>query len=250
MKKVIKNGFFDIHSHILYGVDDGPRDKETSLQMIDIAYKDGIRVMMATPHYHPEKCMMGYQSILDKFNEFREEVKAIYPDLELYLGREIYYTSDVLSVYESGEQLTMHGSKYMLVEYSPRTDFNYIKTSINNIMQSGLIPLIAHVERYMCIIEDIDRVEELREMGAAIQVNSASILGDAGKEIKKFTKKLLKDQLVDVVATDAHSAGTRSPKLEKCASYLTRKYGQEYTEDLLIYNPQRIIEGKYLEEHN
>lgn len=250
MRKVIKNGYFDIHSHILFGVDDGPKDKETSLQMIDIAYKDGIRVIMATPHYHPEKCMMEYQVILNKFNEFKEVVKGIHPDMTLYLGREIYYTSDVLEILEGGERLTMHGGKYMLVEYSPMADFNYIKTSINNIMHSGLIPLIAHVERYMCLIEDTDRIEELREMGAAIQVNAASIMGTAGKEIKKIAKSLLRDQMVDVVATDAHSAGTRSPKLEKCVSYMVRKYGLEYTEDLLIYNPQRIIEGKYLEELN
>lgn len=250
MKNKISSGYIDIHNHILAEVDDGSTSLGMSLEMLDIAYKEGIRAIIATPHYHPGKSMIEYDKLLKKFDELKQAAKNIHTDMKLYLGREIYYTSDVVEAIEKGTKLTMEGDKYILVEYSPRTDYNYIRMSINNLIQEGLIPIVAHVERYECMIQDIDRVEELREMGAAIQVNASSILGHVGRESKKYTKKLLKNGLVDVVATDAHSAGTRAPRISECAEYLVKKFGQEYAEDLLIYNPERIIEGRYLEEMN
>lgn len=250
MKKKITSGIIDIHSHIIAEVDDGARSIEMSIEMLDIAYKEGIRGIIATPHYHPGKSMIEYDKLIEKFEELKIAVKSIHTDMKLYLGREVYYTSDVLEAIESGVKLTIEGSKYILVEYSPRTDYNYLRMSINNLLQSGLIPIVAHVERYECMVQDIDRVEELRDMGAVIQVNAASIVGHVGRSIKKYTKKLLKNGLIDLVATDAHSAGSRAPRISECAEYIVKKVGLEYAEDLLIYNPERIIEGRYLEEKN
>ena len=250
MKKVIANGYIDIHSHILADVDDGAGSLTISMEMLAIAYKEGIRGIIATPHYHPGKSIIEYNELRVKFEELKESTKRVYPDMKLYLGREVYYTSDVLEAIEHGVKLTIEDSNYILVEYSPRTDYNYLRMSINNIRQAGLIPILAHVERYQCMVADIERVEELREMGAVIQVNVGSILGQGGRGIKKYTRQLLKNGLIDVVATDAHSAGTRAPRIQECAEYLVKKYGLEYAEDLLIYNPEKIIEGKYMEELN
>ena len=101
----------------------------------------------------------------------------------------------------------------MLVEYQPTVDYNYLRTSISNIIQMGYIPLIAHIERYMCIVKEIDRAYELSNMGAFIQVNASSVIGESGKDIKKFIKKLMKDEMVDVIGTDAHSNGGRAPRI-------------------------------------
>ncbi|SEW41916.1 CpsB/CapC family capsule biosynthesis tyrosine phosphatase [[Clostridium] fimetarium] len=250
MKRGITSGYIDIHSHILAEVDDGSRNMAMSMKMLDIAYKEGIRGIIATPHYHPVKSMNTYEEILEKFNEFKVAAKIIHPDMKLYLGREVLYTSDALEAIERGTKLTMEGDRYLLVEYSTITDYHYIRASINNILQAGLIPIIAHIERYECMVKNIEYVEELRDMGAVIQVNAASILGQGGRGVKSYTKKLLKNQYIDVVATDAHSDGNRAPRMDECAAYIEKKYGQEYTEDILIYNPERIIEGRYLEDLN
>lgn len=248
MKNKITSGYVDIHNHILPEVDDGAKSMGMSMEMLDIAYKEGIRAIIATPHYHPGKSMIEHDKLLEKFQELKQAAKNIHKDMRLYLGREVYYTSDVLEAIEKGSKLTVEEGKYILTEYAPRTDYNYIRMSINNLLQEGLIPIIAHVERYECLLEDVDRIEELREMGAVIQVNASSVLGEVGRTVKKYTKKLLKHGLVDVVATDAHSAGTRAPRISECADYIRKKFGQDYAEDLLIYNPERIIEGRYLEE--
>ena len=250
MKKGITSGYIDIHSHILAEVDDGSRSMSMSMTMLDIAYKEGIRGIIATPHYHPGKSMITYDKLLEKFGEFKKAAKSIHPDMKLYLGREVFYTSDALEAIESGAKLTIENNRYLLVEYSTITDFHYIRASVNNIVQAGLIPILANIERYECLVKNIEYVEDLRDMGAIIQVNAASIIGQGGRGAKSYTKKLLKNQYIDVVATDAHSDGTRAPRMNECAAYLVKKYGQEYTEDILIYNPERIIEGRYLEDLN
>ena len=250
MKREITSGYIDIHSHILAEVDDGSKSMVMSMKMLDIAYKEGIRGIVATPHYHPNKSMIEYDKLIEKFDEFKQTAKTIHPDMKLYLGREVFYTSDALEAIERGTKLTIEDGRYLLVEYSTITDYHYIRASINNILQAGLIPILAHIERYECMSKNMEYVEELRDMGTVIQVNAASILGQGGRGAKRYTRKLLKNQYIDVVATDAHSDGTRSPRMDECAAYLEKKYGQEYTEDILIYNPEMIIEGRYLEDLN
>ncbi len=96
MRKLTTFHYVDIHSHILYGVDDGPDNIETSIEMMKIAYDEGIRKIVATPHYHPGKCTMGYEQLRRNFELFKEQMKDVCPEIELALGREIYYTSDIL----------------------------------------------------------------------------------------------------------------------------------------------------------
>ena len=168
--------------------------------------------------------------------------------MQFALGREIYYTSDIPDELEAGKHLTMGNSKYVLVEYQPTVDYNYLRTSISNIIQMGYIPLIAHIERYMCIVKEIDRAYELSNMGAFIQVNANSVIGESGKDIKKFIKKLMKDEMVDVIGTDAHSNGGRAPRIRECAEYICKKFGYDYAKRVLHDNAELILQGKYLEE--
>lgn len=248
MKRRNKCDIIDIHSHILYGVDDGSDSIQTSLQMLKTAYDEGIRKIVATPHYHPGKCVVEYDELNNRFQEFRQKVSVACPRMKLVLGRELFYTSDVLESLEKGEKLTLGDSMYVLVEYEPFVEYTLIYSSLNNILQTGHVPVIAHIERYQCIVKYWERVYELKEMGAAIQVNSASILGQQGSKIKKFIKRLLKEELIDVIGTDAHSNGHRAPKIAECAEYLYRKCGEDYAQRLLHDNAQTILNGEYLED--
>ncbi len=248
MRKKIDFSYVDVHSHILYGVDDGSNDIETSKDMISIAYEEGIRKIIATPHYHPERGSVGCEELLRQFEVFKQNVQDVCPEMEWALGREIYYTSDVLEDLEAGKKLTMGDSRYVLVEYHPTVDYAYLRTSISNITQMGYIPLIAHIERYMCVMKDIDRAYELKNMGAFIQVNASSVIGSAGKDVKKFIKKMMKDELVDAVGTDAHSNGHRAPRMQECAEYICKKFGYDYAKRILHDNAEAILRGEYLED--
>ena len=191
MRKLTTFHYVDIHSHILYGVDDGPDNIETSIEMMKIAYDEGIRKIVATPHYHPGKCTMGYEQLRRNFELFKEQMKDVCPEIELALGREIYYTSDILDDLEAQAHLTMEDSKYILIEYHPTVEYSYLRTSISNVMQMGYMPVIAHIERYMCVLEDWKLALELKNMGAVIQVNAGSVIGDSGSKVKKFILSLI-----------------------------------------------------------
>ncbi len=110
----------------------------------------------------------------------------------------------------------------------------------------GYIPILAHVERYREVCASLERIEELIGMGAYIQVNASSIMGKYGLSTRHFTRTLLKKKLVHFVATDAHNCESRAPELEKCATWIEKKYGQTYARQLLWDNASRVIEGEYI----
>lgn len=246
--KISKNGFIDIHCHILPHVDDGSKNMQMSIEMLEIAYREGIREIVATPHYHPGRPKIKHARIMEQYEKFKKEVIRRHPDMTLHLGREVYYTSDILKEIEQGSPLSMVGSHYILVEYSPSTEYSYIRASIYNLLQAGLLPIIAHVERYKHLAETNDYVHELKKMGAFIQINSASVMGKTGIREKIYVRKLLKMKYVDFISTDAHSVGTRAPYMRKCSMYVAKKYGQDYADKLLKDNPKIVIEGIKLEE--
>ena len=168
--------------------------------------------------------------------------------MELYLGNEIYYFEATLKDIEEGRALTMADSKYVLIEFMPSTEYRDIQHAVMDVQQSGYYPIIAHVERYECLLKKPAYIEELKELGAFIQVNASGIMGERSRLEKKFIKGLLKKGEVDFVATDAHRDNTRQPYMKKCSEYLEKKFGQEYTKQMLIDNPRAVIENIYIEE--
>ena len=142
----------------------------------------------------------------------------------------------------------MNGTRYILVEYNIRTPFSEIKHSIEEMVQARYIPIIAHVERYECLLKKPAYIEELKELGAFIQVNASGVMGERSRLEKKFIKGLLKRGEVNFVATDAHRDNTRQPYIKKCSEYLEKKFGTEYAKQIFIENPMSIINNEYIEE--
>lgn len=245
MRKNIDFNFTDIHTHILFNVDDGPSDAESGKDMLAKAYEEGIRRIVATPHYHPGKCLMQYKEVKQHFDEFVLTAKDLYPDVELFLGREFYYTSDIIENEELLPELSINNTQYVMIEFYPAVEYSYVRTSVNNIIQLGFIPIIAHIERYNCFLKekDCNLIWEIKRMGAVIQVNAGSVSGEMGSSLKKFCKKLLKEELVDVIGTDAHSNSRRAPRMMDAAKLILKKYGEEYARKVLYENADKILNG-------
>ena len=241
-------GMFDIHNHILYGVDDGSKTFEMTKAMLEIAYNEGTRGIILTPHHNPYRWKNEVSTLRERYEEIRKYCAEKYSDMELYLGNEIYYFEDALKDIEEGRALTMADSKYVLIEFMPSTEYRDIQHAVMDVQQSGYYPIIAHVERYECLLKKPVYIEELKELGAFIQVNASGIMGERSRLEKKFIKGLLKKGEVDFVATDAHRDNTRQPFIKKCSEYLEKKFGQEYTKQMLIDNPRAVIKNIYIEE--
>lgn len=240
------NNLVDMHCHILPEIDDGAKNEGEAYQMLRMAYDEGIRVIVATPHHHERRgmCTPGqYRRALSKVRKMAQEI-----DDKFYVmpGMEIYFSQDVLTKLEHRKVQTMGKSEYVLIEFSPNDEFRYIQQALQQVQMKGFHPIIAHIERYSCFYDCIDEVEYLIEMGIYVQVNAGSIIGSSGRTTKKFVKELLERQLVHFVGTDAHSSGSRSPMMKKCADYVEKKYGENYAKEIFRTNGLKVLKNKMI----
>ncbi len=230
----------DIHTHLLFGVDDGAQTMEESIEMLKAAKAQGIDAMILTPHYRHGMFAYPNDKIKENFTALQEHANMI--GIKLYLGTEHHVNSMILEYIQTGRVHTLAGTQYVLAEYKHDTEFEYIAKSVRDLLRNGYIPIIAHVERYMCMYEDLDRVDWLRDVGAMIQVNANAILGMEGFKAKGFTKKLLKYGYVDFVASDSHDLKKRANNLGKCRDYLYKKYDERYVDKLIERNAMEILQ--------
>lgn len=233
--------YIDMHCHILPGVDDGAQDLEETRQMLRIAYNEGIRLIIATPHHHPRRGHRSPEILHEQLKLARAEAAKISDKFRIYLGTEIFYGYDIPDKVRSGKILQMNKRRVVLVEFSPTDKFDYILHGVQQMQMTGNQVIIAHVERYDCLLENMERVEELYDMGAKFQVNAGSIIGESGRNCKKFVKKLMGQDFVFGVGTDAHDSTMRAPKMKKAADYVKRKYGEEYMRHIFFDNAATLL---------
>lgn len=230
----------DIHSHILYGVDDGAESLEEAAAMLKEAKRQGISSVVLTPHYRYGMFSFPAEQIKKHFYQLNSYAENI--GIKLYLGTEYHIDSQCVARLRQGRCLTLAGSPYVLAEFSYRTTCKFMRNSVNELLTYGYIPVIAHVERYRELRSHPGYIEELRELGAWIQVNADAVLGKEGRNTKRFTKKLLKKDWVDVIASDSHGIQKRKCHMKECRDYIIKKYGEEKAKKLFEKNPSRIIE--------
>lgn len=230
---------FDIHSHILPGVDDGSQFFDTSIQMIEEEIKNGVTDVILTPHFRYGKIgQLSKQDLIEAFQEFKEKVKD-YP-INLYLGSEIMLHGDFLEGMRKNEIISMNNSKYVLIEFNFGEDPLMIYEKTFNVTCLGYTPIIAHLERYVNF--NLELAHSLKKLGALIQVNTTSIDGNFGNVIKKNAFALLKNKLVDFIASDAHSMRTRKPNLKNTLEFVKKKFKQEFTNELKNFDKPFIYQ--------
>ena len=234
-------GFIDMHCHILPGVDDGAKDIKETKEMLRIAYEEGIRCIIATPHHHPKRGKESPKILRRQAKLVREAAHEIDEHFRIYLGTEIFFGQDVPDKLEAGEILSMNNRDYVLVEFSPSDTYAYIRQSLQQMQMAGYEVILAHVERYNCIVKEIELAEQLWEMGIRLQVNADSITGENGRELKKFVKCLMDQDLVFCVGTDAHSCRHRAPRMKKAAAQVKKKFGAEYMRRIFFGNAKTML---------
>ncbi len=218
----------DIHTHILYGVDDGSPNKDVSKYLIEEAVKNNVNKIILTPHQN-EECKNG-KELRERFESFKEEFKKY--DIVFYLGSEIYYYPNMIKDLKTNDLLTFNDSKYVLVEFSTELETD-IASVVYDLKVSGYNPIVAHIERYHYLkLSDYD---EIKNNGALIQVNAKSF---ERKPYKKQLKYLLKNNLVDFIASDCHNE-SRDLDFSFVKTFINKKYKKQYDKffsDNYIFN--------------
>lgn len=240
--------YFDIHSHILPGVDDGAETLEEAISMIDIAYKEGIRKLMLTPHYTRGKNSYSKEELHKRFEDFRMEVGRKYSDMDLYLGNEILYEDGIIEDLKEGLIQSMNDTKYVLVEFNIRISYHQLYDAIRKLTNARYRPIIAHVERYRCLFKHIDRIDELVGMEAYLQMNISSVYGGMLDENARWCKKLVKEEYISFFGTDAHDLEDRAPYIKDYVGWIEKKCGEAFLEKVFVVNPQKMVENQYIIE--
>ena len=243
------NQFVDIHCHILPGVDDGSQTPEETKAMLQKAWDEGVQIMVATPHYHKQRGKNDIELIKKQLLLTRKLAKEVHPKMQICLGMEIYYGEDVPELLKEGRVVSIRKSRYILVEFSPGDEFQYILNAVRKLQMSGHTVIIAHIERYNCLRKDISNVEYLREMGAYLQVNTGSITGSYGRSVKKFLREVLKAHLVQLVGTDAHGSERRTPKMQEAYKEVVKRCGEEYADQIFGQNAKKVLRNEEIDEY-
>ncbi|MBR3817967.1 MAG: hypothetical protein IKJ41_02360 [Clostridia bacterium] len=236
----------DIHCHILPGFDDGADNIEESLRMARIAAGGGTKAIIVTPHSNiPD----SYQNYLDKFyvdtfKELKAKIKEQKIPLEIYPGHEIFATDDIIEPIKRKRLLTLCGSDYPLVEFGFRERSESVYQKLQILVAEGLTPIIAHPERYAFVFENGSAPLILKKMGCLLQVNKGSLKNKFGSNAYDVSQALIRREVADFVASDAHSPYMRTPYLADAHEIVCELHSEQYADLLLSINPRKILKNE------
>lgn len=231
----------DIHSHLIPNVDDGAKSPEETIELIKEAREAGITDIILTPHYIINSYEQNAETLILLKDKLQQIINSENIKVNLHIGMEVYITDNLVEILKQNKILTLAGSKYLLMELPLNTNVQYLDMVIFKLIENNIIPIIAHPERYKFVQEDPSKVRELIESGCLIQSNIGSILGIYGKKAKKTIKYLLKNDLINFIATDTHRKNTIYPLLEKGIKKIEKITGKEKVKELTNLNAQRIL---------
>jgi protein-tyrosine phosphatase len=228
----------DIHTHVLPGVDDGPRTIDAALDMLRSAAGDGIGTVVATPHSHWAQGD-GLPEAVACLNEL---AAAAGIEIEVLPGSEVRIAADLIDQHGRGEFLTINGTGYLLLELHLSHDWKIevIESVLAKLIDVGLKPILAHPERYAFVVLDPLIVKRFVALGVPMQINAPSLSGYHSQGSQRAAHALLDAGLVHIVASDAHSALYRPPQLRAALERIASLRGQAYVEGL-IANAEAVI---------
>lgn len=232
----------DFHSHILPNIDDGSTSIGETINLIEEASKVGFTGIISTSHY-----IQGYyefdcherKQLLDIVQSKMQINNSL--NLELYLGSEIYFSSEIIDLIKDKKASTINNTRYLLFELPMNTKPLFVKELVYELIQNGYRPIIAHPERYSYVQDEIKYVRELANLGTLFQANYGSVLGMYGNDAKKTLKKLLKDDLISFLGSDVHRTGQIYPKIPKALKKINKIVSTEKLEKLTTLNAQKVL---------
>jgi protein-tyrosine phosphatase len=227
----------DIHSHLIYSVDDGSPTIKESIRMVLEAEKAGIKAIVATPHFHEN--IYPTEKVIKNFDELKDRVADC--GIDLYIGCEAFITPYLPELLKKKSLLSLAGSRYVLFELPADSIPVYSNEVVYKMNIHDNVPIIAHPERNRNFVKNFNSFLNFIERGCLIQIDAASIVGVYGMEVKNFAKKIIKLKMAHFAASDAHCADDYvrwyTGSYEKVCSWSS----EEYADMIFNKNPGKIL---------
>jgi protein-tyrosine phosphatase len=233
----------DIHSHVLYGLDDGAADRQMSLAMLKMAAETGTTDIVATPHadvtysFRPD---LVAECVAD-LAEASGGTPRLHTGCDFHLQYE-----NIQDAIANPTRYTINHKSYLLVEFSDLVIFPNTGEILDSLMASGMRPIITHPERNELLQQRVAMLAEWAERGCLLQVTSGSLFGDFGGRARKTAEELMNRGLVHFVASDAHDCTHRPPRLDRARERVADRWGPETAERLFVSNPAAVLTGEPL----
>lgn len=241
---MLKDGYYDIHSHIIPGVDDGAEDVHEALELIKMDIQQGVGTIIATPH--AGAFVEDYRCTLRRCWELLSAVNAAGLDIKIMFGTEIRVYPDnidyIISLLNSDRLPTLNDSGYVLTEF-PFWDgsFDDVLFCIDKLVSCGYKPVIAHAERCGTYLT-IEDIRVIVEHGAKIQINLSDVIHEGDMpEWYELCRTMLNEELVTFVGTDMHNTGRRYPKVTEAVEYMYENLREEYVDEILKNNAEKML---------
>ena len=233
----------DVHSHILFGIDDGSRTISESVELLKKLKSVGFNNVILTPHFILDSTYnSNYESNIKIYNELKERLISENIDINIYLGNEIFIDKNVPTLLEKNIITSLNETKYVLVEFPMHNKLLNLEDMLYEIRSRGYEVVIAHPERYDAFKEDYSIVDTLREDGFLFQSNYSSILGYYGKDSIKLLKYMLKRHYIDFLGTDIHRIEKTYvvDNFKKIEKHIIKVTGSEYYNKIQANNNKLV----------
>jgi protein-tyrosine phosphatase len=236
--------FIDVHCHCLPAVDDGPPSLPAALDLCRALVADGVRLAVATPH------MLGRYDLPNHLRNVRAAHASLCDDiarsglpLTIALAAEVRIDERIPTLLRRGQiPLIGHAKQHLLLELPDAVWVDPLPM-IERLAADGIQVIIAHPERNRGVIDRPSRVRPWLEAGATLQLTAGSLCGDAGPLASATAWALLREGVVRYVASDAHDARRRPPRLQTVFAALRQGLGDAHARRLCSDNPRLLATG-------
>lgn len=237
----------DLHSHILYGVDDGAKDRAMAESMLGLAAKTGTRQIVATPHVIEKNQRPSWETIEKGVVELQQIADEGALDLQIYSGAELEMNWELLELFQSGSRAyCLNGTRYLLVELPALSIPAYADDFWYELEVGGIVPILAHPERNRLLMQEPERLLGWMKNGLLTQINGGSLRGQFGAQAKESAELLLRNHMVHFIGSDGHRTEGRDTDLSKARQRLMELIGKERMQAIAVENPQRVLADKEL----